>query len=93
MDPAYERFLQSKRNNEIDRINKKNASFDRVSLQIRKGVPLDSIEEQIWARQNFVNFKEKEKEEIVEMFRRRNNMRLFLILFFSFVYASKSFNK
>ena len=93
MDPAYERFLQSERNNEIDRINKKNASFDRVSLQIRKGVPLDSIEEQIWVRQNFVNFKEKEKEEIVEMFRRRNNMRLFLILFFPFVYTSKSFNK
>lgn len=91
MDPAYERFLQSEKNIELNLINSQFNNFESVALQIRKGVPLDSIQAQVWVRHNFLNFREKEKDEIIEMFRRRNNMRLFLIILFPVAYTGIEF--
>ena len=80
VDPNYERYLFNERQEALKKIEKEKWIFDLISIKIRKEVPLSNGEVQEWTRKNFFNFTDEEQEDILYWFRRRNNMRIFLLI-------------
>lgn len=71
----------------LKKAEKERIAFEMTALKIRKGKPLTNMQAQEWVRYNFLNFKNKEKDEVIDLFKRRNNMRLFILIMFPVIWV------
>ena len=79
-DPEYEKYLYTQKKDLMEKYDRENLRLRKISTRIKKGEDLYYFEKQDWAKYNFENLRQREKEDIIYYFKRRNNMRLFCII-------------